>query len=306
MLAPFLPAAAAAIRDPEAVALLRQIQRQAVRVPLESGMTSIATAYVHQGRDSAIDQSIAPLLLLHGFDSSLLEFRRLLPLLSVHPTIWAIDLFGSGFTEYPTYPTAIPITPDAIRQHLHSLLAAWIKQPVTLVGASLGGAVAIDLALHHPEWVQSLVLIDSVGFSGNFPIGEFLPPLVLDWGADWLRFRKQAALAAVSALPLLADPTWADALRCGLLHQDMPGWKAAIASFTQSGGYADLQHRITQIKQPTLILWGAQDDVLNAGDAVRFQQAIAGSQLIRIPGAGHVPHFEHPQIVARHLLNFVL
>jgi pimeloyl-ACP methyl ester carboxylesterase len=51
-----------------------------------------------------------------------------------------------------------------------------------LVGASLGGAVAIDFALNYPNWVRSLVLIDSVGFSGSFPVGQFLPHPLIELG----------------------------------------------------------------------------------------------------------------------------
>ncbi|MCT7952238.1 alpha/beta hydrolase [Ancylothrix sp. C2] len=79
-----------------------------------------------------------------------------------------------------------------------------------------------------------------------------------------------------------------------LLHQEMPGWKAAITSFTKSGGYASLRERIAGVKHPTLIFWGEADDVLGIEDARKFEQAILNSQLIWIPKAGHAPHFERP------------
>ncbi len=139
------------------------------------------------------------------------------------------------------------------------MITTWIAQPVILVGASLGGAVAIDVALHYPNCVRSLVLIDSVGFSGSFPVGQFLPNPLIELGADWLYFRKHAATSLASVLPMV-DPTLVDALRCSLVHQEMPGWKTAISSFTQSGGYADITNRISEVSHPTLILWGERDD----------------------------------------------
>jgi pimeloyl-ACP methyl ester carboxylesterase len=211
-----------------------------------------------------------------------------------------VDLFGSGFTEY--VPT-LAVNPQTIRQHLLSVVEISIGQPVMLVGASLGGAVAIDFALNYPNWVRSLVLIDSVGFSGSFPVGQFLPHPLIELGANWLHFRKQAALSAALAFPMI-DPTLVDALRCSLLHHEMPGWKAAIASFTQSGGYANLSDRIAQVNHPTLILWGEADDVLGTDDATKFEQAISGSQLLWIPEACHVHHFDRPQSVAAHMLTF--
>jgi pimeloyl-ACP methyl ester carboxylesterase len=294
----FLPSAAAQIQDMEAIALLQHLQRRLVQVSFTN--TAVATASVHYTPDLSPLSSAIPILLLHGFDSSLLEFRRLLPLLAASHETWAIDLFGSGFTEYIP---GLTVNPENIRQHLLSFLASCISQPVILVGASLGGAVAIDFALHHPNWVQSLVLIDSVGFSGSFPVGQFLPQPLIKLGAEWLYFRKHAALTAASALPMMNAPLM-DALRCSLLHQEMPGWKAAITSFTQSGGYMNLAKRMAAITHPTLILWGKADDVLGTADATQFEQAISDSQLIWIPQAGHVPHFDQPQVIAAHLLSF--
>lgn len=306
MVADFLPPSAVEIHDPEAIALLQRIQRRVMRVawdigqsPLSLHCLEINTAYVHFSSRMTSSQSV-PILLLHGFDSSLLEFRRLLPLLTTHHQVWAIDLLGSGFTEYIH---SCSINPQTIRQHLLSVIKTWIRQPIILVGASLGGAVAIDLALHYPGWVRSLVLMDSVGFSGSFPVGQFLPPPVIEFGADWLYFRKHAALAVATSFPFL-NPTLVEALRCALLHQEMPGWKAAITAFTQSGGYANLGDRIAEINHPTLIVWGAADDVLGTTDAARFKQRIAGSHLVWIEQAGHAPHLDQPQAVAAHLLAF--
>ncbi len=308
MRADFLPPSVVDIQDKEAIALLQQLQRQVIQVPFEQGTTAlvqlsvgIATAYVHHSPvQSASQPNTAPILLLPGFDSSLLEFRRLLPLLTTQHETWVVDLFGFGFTEY--VPT-LAVNPQTIRQHLFSVVKTWIGQPVMLIGASLGGAVAIDLALNYPNWVRSLILIDSVGFSGSFPVGQFLPHPLIELGTNWLHFRKQAALTAALAFPMI-DPTLVDALRCSLLHQEMPGWKAAIASFTQSGGYANLGDRIAQVNHPTLILWGETDDVLGTDDATKFEQAISGSQLIWIRESGHVPHCDRPQSVATYVLAF--
>ncbi|MBD3557941.1 alpha/beta fold hydrolase, partial [Planktothrix sp. FACHB-1355] len=241
MFADFLPPCVVDVRDSQAIALLVNLQRRVIQVTFEQGTSAIATAHIRYSLTQSTSFSkTSPILLLPGFDSSLLEFRRLLPLLANQHETWALDLFGFGFTEY--VPT-IAVNPYNIRQHLLSILENWIDRPVILVGASLGGAVAIDFALHHPNWVKSLVLIDSVGYSGSFPAGQFLPYPLIELGTSWLYFRKKAALTAALALPII-EPRLIDALRCSLLHQEMPGWKVAIASFTQSGGYANLSDRI--------------------------------------------------------------
>jgi pimeloyl-ACP methyl ester carboxylesterase len=246
----------------------------------------------------------SPLLCIHGFDSSLLEFRRILSLLSYEQDVWAIDLYGSGFTEFSD---RVPVNSQTIRCHLHHTIAQCIRQPVILIGASLGGAVAVDFALHYPELVRAIILIDSVGFSGSFPIGEFLPVPIIHLGTAWLHFRKQAALTAANLLganfPAIA-PYLADDLRCSLLHQEMPAWSTATLSFTQSGGYATIGDRIPELQQPTLILWGEADNILGTADAEKFRRAIPNSQLAWIPQAGHAPHLDQPQSVSDRILAF--
>jgi pimeloyl-ACP methyl ester carboxylesterase len=290
----FLPAVA--IQDPDAVAMLCQLQRQVLQVAMPQATSSITTAYVHQPAN-APSSSLAPIVLLHGFDSSLLEFRRLLPWLEPNRDIWAIDLLGFGFTE----SVDMDITPLSIRQHLHSLWQR-IDQPIVLVGASMGGAVAIDFTLKYPDSVHSLVLIDSVGLSGNFPLGPFLPWPVLNWSVEWLYVRKHLALQLAQALPWV-DASIVDAIRCGLVHQDMPHWRAAIASFTRSGGYTFRPEQLAEVDRPTLILWGESDDMLGTADADRFHAAIPYSEL-RWIAAGHVPHFEQPRSVAEQICSF--
>ena len=96
---------------------------------------------------------------------------------------------------------------------------------MVLLGASLGGAVAIDLALNYidlalndPDGVEQLILVDSVGFSGSFPFGQYLDASLLYWGANGLRFRKEIALQVLQMLPLV-DPSLKDKVLCALLHQ---------------------------------------------------------------------------------------
>jgi pimeloyl-ACP methyl ester carboxylesterase len=84
-----------------------------------------------------------PLLLLHGFDSSLLEFRRLAPLLAQDHQLWIPDLCGFGFGPRPP---GVAYGPPLVIAQLQALLAAMPAGPVGLIGASMGGAVAVVLA----------------------------------------------------------------------------------------------------------------------------------------------------------------
>lgn len=101
-----------------------------------------------------------PIVMLHGFDSSCLEYRRLVPALreQTNRTIFAPDMLGWGFGDYASVQDFGPQSKVA---HLAAFLAQVVQQPAVLVGASLGGGIAITLAAEIcPHLVSKVVLID--------------------------------------------------------------------------------------------------------------------------------------------------
>jgi len=292
MVAPFLRSSLSQFTESASINLLEAIRQCAIATPLHP--QPIDTAFVHQLGEGV------PILGLHGFDSSLLEFRFLLPLLKGQTT-WFVDLLGNGFTARPE---AVACTPANIKTHLYQFWKTQIDQPMILLGASMGGAVAIDFTLSHPEAVAKLILIDSVGYTGPPPYVKFLFPPLDYLAVQYLRQRKLKALEFSAATN--ANPDLLDLIRCSVIHTNMPGWHDSMISFTKSGGYGFLRDRIRYIAKPTLILWGEQDDVLGTDDAQRFHQDISSSQLVWIKDSKHVPHIEQPEITAQHILNFSL
>ena len=255
----------------------------------------ISTSYIQQGNNHT------PILLLHGFDSSLLEFRRLLPLLATNNETWAVDLLGFGFTQRPT---DISFGIEAIKTHLYYFWKTHIGKSVILVGASMGGATAIDFTLTYPELVEKLILIDSAGLTKQPIVGKFMFPPLDYLATEFLRqpkVRKNISQAAYY------DKSFAnlDAQTCTSLHLKCEGWNRALIAFTKSGGYGSFLHRLEQIKQQTLILWGREDRILGTKDAKKFQKAIANSNLVWLEKCGHVPHLEKPQITFEAIGAFV-
>ncbi|MGB3205588.1 MAG: alpha/beta hydrolase [Crinalium sp.] len=292
MFANFLPALVEQLTEPTSIALAQGIQREAIATSLS--LTPIPTTYVNQGSGGT------PIVLLHGFDSSLFEFRRLLPLLATHNETWALDLLGFGFTERLA---GIPFSPTAIKTHLYYFWKTLIQQPVILVGASMGGAAAIDFTLTYPEAVKKLVLIDSAGFKGGSALSKFLFPPLGYLATSFLRSPKVRKKVSETAYH---DQSFVslDAQICAALHLEMSNWNQALIAFTKSGGYSSFANKLAEISQDTMILWGERDRILGIADAYKFQQAIANSQLIWIKDCGHVPHLEKPQITAQHILQF--
>lgn len=289
----FLSAAVGQLTESTSVALAQSIEQIAIATPLSS--EPILTTYVRRGSGGT------PLLLIHGFDSSVLEYRRLLPLLAEHNETWAVDLLGFGFTNRPK---GIKFRTAEIKTHLYYFWKTLIHQPVILVGASMGGAAAIDFNLTYPELVKKLVLIDSAGLVGSSPLIKLMFPPLDYLAAQFLRnpkVRQSLSRAAYKNKSLASI----DAQLCAGLHLECPDWHQALIAFTKSGGYTAFRFKkLGEIQQPTLILWGDSDRILGTTDAKRFQRAIPNSKLIWIQDCGHVPHLEQPQITAQHILEF--
>jgi pimeloyl-ACP methyl ester carboxylesterase len=281
------------LTEPTSIQLLQAIQLHAIATSLSPN--PILTSCVHNGISSS-----DPMLLLHGFDSSVLEFRRLLPPLAAQRSVWALDLLGFGFTERLD---GIVYSSTAIRQHLYACWQARINQPVILVGASMGGAAALDFALAYPDAVKTLILIDSAGYTVGPNLGHWLIPPLGFWATEFLRNPNVRRRISEQAY---CDRRWAsaDALCCASLHLNQPRWREALISFTQSGGYRSFKQQLPDLVCPTLIIWGDRDRILGTTDAAAFHQGIPHSKLLWVNDCGHVPHLEQPDQTAQAILDF--
>ncbi|MBW4633641.1 MAG: alpha/beta hydrolase [Iphinoe sp. HA4291-MV1] len=290
----FLPTTVGKLTEPASIALAQSIEQIAIATPLST--QPITTTYVRQGSGGT------PFVLIHGFDGSVLEFRRLLPLLAVQNQTWAVDLLGFGFTDRPF---GVKFRPSDMKTHLYYFWKILINKPIILVGASMGGAAAIDFTLTYPEVVQKLVLIDSAGLTGSSSLSKLMFPPLDYLATQFLRHPKVRASISRAAYKnkQLAS---LDAQLCTALHLECSDWHKALIAFTKSGGYSAFRFKkLAEIVQPTLILWGDSDKILGTRDAKRFKLAIPNSKLIWIKDCGHVPHLEQPQITAQNILEFL-
>lgn len=290
--ADFIPPLAQKLTEETSYQLISQVRQTPIATSLYS--QEINTTYIQEGEGEL------PILLLHGFDSSLMEFRRLFPKLTPTTETFAVDFFGFGLTDRPL---DIPVTPENIKAHLHGVWQQLIKRPIILVGASMGGAVAIDFALTYPEIVHKLVLLDSAGFAGGPAMGKLMIPPLDRLAAAFLsnvKVRQKISENAYYDRRLASE----DALYCSMLHLAHPNWSKALISFTKSGGYNFLNSRISEITQPTLIIWGEEDKILGTKDATKFEKTIPDSKLVWIPESGHVPHLEKSDLTAEAILSY--
>jgi pimeloyl-ACP methyl ester carboxylesterase len=234
-----------------------------------------------------------PLLLLHGFDSCFLEFRRLAPLLAPHHELWIPDLYGFGFTPRPADGD---YSPAGVLAHLKVLLERLRLQggcqPVGVIGASMGGSVALELARRHGSWVGRLLLLAPAGLTGRpMPVP---PPL----DALGVRFLALPAIRRALCRSAFANPA-ADVgpaeLEIASLHLASPGWAMALARFSRSGGFGGSGEPLPD--QPLQVLWG-QDDRILRPPLKQAAQALLGERLQELSACGHLPHIDRPEAVA--------
>jgi pimeloyl-ACP methyl ester carboxylesterase len=289
----FIPPEADQLTEIEAINLLQQIQREPILTPLCD--REIITSFVQQG------EGTPPILLLHGFDSSVIEFRQLLPLLAQKTTVYAVDLLGFGFTERLD---KIDINAHSIKTHLYSFWQKYINQPVILLGTSMGGATAIDFTLTYPELVQKLILVDSAGLVNPPIMGRLMFPPLDRWATQFLASRKVRTGIIHRAYhdQKLAD---LNANICGSLHLQMPNWDRSLISFTKSGGYGNFTKDLPKIEQETLIIWGEYDRILGTKAATNFNKLIKNSRLIWLKDCGHFPQIEQVQLLNDHIISFL-
>jgi pimeloyl-ACP methyl ester carboxylesterase/CRP-like cAMP-binding protein len=255
----------------------------------------------------------APLaVLIHGWSSSSFTWAPMLPDLSRRYHCIAIDLPGFGQSPDPTRKPSIAWYAD--------LIAALItrfghERPALVLGHSMGGQIAATLALRYPALVEQLVLLNP-SLSGRLSsrVNLLLSPHVyaerfrfLEWllhilaktrldYTDWLlkpsNFAERALISEADYGRIRAD-----ARRRG------QGRTRAICYNAMRAG--DLRGRLAQIEAPTLVLWGAEDDVVPLRDAGLVAREWPKADLRIIPNAGHWPQFEQPEATHRHIAHFL-
>ncbi|HZS15377.1 MAG TPA: alpha/beta fold hydrolase [Candidatus Dormibacteraeota bacterium] len=246
-----------------------------------------------------------PVILLHGFGDSMATWRYALPALARTHHVVAADLPGFGRSQ------------PASRRPLLDWYAHWAEELIakvaprgraTLIGNSLGGAVALDTALRTPLRVSRLVLVDCAGLGAGVPL--------------WWRLMT----AQLGRIPPLAGPA-ARALPGGMLERvvgqvystlvfhrpaavDSACVRGYSANYTTAARIAhlfDLGHVIVRelasgrliadaerLHVPTLIVWGANDRLIPSAHGIALQRRIANSQLYLVDDCGHCPQLERP------------
>lgn len=245
-----------------------------------------------------------PVVLLHGFASSIVTWRGVIPALARGHEVVAVDLPGFGGSEIrPGLPAAA--YPGLVVNLMDRLGLA----RASLVGNSLGGGAAVLVAAHHPERVDHLVLIDSVGYNLAAKDRPWLlraaglPPLArLIEALPLRRAVVTLALRQVFFDDRLVTAERIDEYVAPLLR---PRAVAAAQSLLASADDMGLPGVVARVRVPTLVIWGREDTWVPVEQADRFLAVIPGSRKVVIEGCGHMPQEERPAEVLGLLEDFL-
>ncbi|MHB8340630.1 MAG: alpha/beta fold hydrolase [Mycobacteriales bacterium] len=237
-----------------------------------------------------------PLVLVHGYTGSALDFTEVAPLLADARTVVCYDQRGHGASSHLGTQDAYRF--DELVTDLAAVVAACGSGPVDLLGHSMGGVIAMRLALESPQLVRSLVLMDTAGApAGQLPMD--LIAAVAQVGRD--RGMADAAdlvLAAVAARTGgLSRDSAAAARRAArarhkLTQMDPEAFLACAAGLTY---YPSMLERLTAVRMPVTVIVGAEDTELRSA-ADQLAGTIPGATLVVIPDAGHSPQEDAPAL----------
>ena len=264
---------------------------------------------IHTHEQGSSDSKVA--LLIHGWSSSWYAISPLLPLFSRRFRCLAVDL--PGFGKSP--PLSERATIKGYVDLLATLIQAVSDRPIVLVGHSMGGMISITLTLHYPELVERMVLLCPT-ISGKLSrfINLFMVPFVF-----MERFPVTRKLVEVLEPQMLnmtdrllrpalfADRTGITEEEYGRIRSDArrPGQGRVRAECFDAMRNNDLRDQLGQIRAPTLVVWGMEDNTVPLRDASAVAREWPDADLRVIPNAGHWPQFETPEITERYVKAFL-
>lgn len=246
-----------------------------------------------------------PLLLLHGFTGSHETWRNLAGHLSSHHLVTTLDLPGHGES---VLPTVRPVTLAAVVDDLAWIIAAVHGGRADVLGYSMGGRIALALAIAHPERVGALVLesaspgiADAQEREERRLADEGLADRILEGGVDafvagWERLPMWGSQATLSQ----TDQERQQRIRLG---QTAEGLAASLRT-AGTGAQSSYWEHLPDLTTPTLIIAGKLDQKF-AQIAASMHAAIPDSRLEIVAKAGHAVHLEQPAVYTQFVSQFL-
>jgi pimeloyl-ACP methyl ester carboxylesterase len=247
-----------------------------------------------------------PVLLVHGLGGSTYSWRKIQPELASRYRTAAVDLLGFGYSERPrdrhSYGRVEQV--ELLAEVVNAL--GWRSAHV--VGHSYGGGLVMTLAYRYPQRVRSLILIASTApdyaeqrrhllgrrwFASIFLRGFALRP----------GFVRRTLERSFFDDATIDEPLVTEYLRRLRIEGVTNAYVGLTAPRSPPG--PEWQVELEEIRQPSLVLWGENDSLIDIEGARRESARIPRSHFVAIPECGHIPIEEKPEVVLREILRFL-
>lgn len=248
------------------------------------------------------------LILLHGAGGSVEFWYYNVPALARKHRVIAIDMVGSGRSDKPSASYSLTYQAEFIQ----GFMDAMSIRSAVLVGHSMSGGAALQLALMAPERIEKLVLVGSFGLGREVTLSARLATLPmavrsLQPAPSVMRPMLRQNVFNVDAIP----QEWID-LRYPIFA--LPGRKDPLIQMARTNlhlfgvresVYQPIVQKLPNITAPTLVIWGQQDRIIPIAHAhVAAKNLPNAKQPLLIDQCGHYPHLEHPAQFNRAVLDF--
>lgn len=261
-------------------------------------------------RPSSLQPESTPLILLHGFGTSIGHWRQNLAVLGEYHTVYALDMLGFGASQKAPVSYKVSLWVEQV----YDFWRTFIQQPVVLIGNSIGSLVTLTAAARHPDMVKGIVMLSLPDPSlEEEAVPSFLRPVVVAIKSvvasppvlkTVFRVVRQPAIARRWASLAYANPeSVTDELVDILIGpaQDRGSaraFAATIKAITSSETGINVKILLSNLKIAMLLIWGEKDRMIPPRLARKFVEYNPDYlQLIQIENAGHCPHDECPEQV---------
>jgi 2-hydroxy-6-oxonona-2,4-dienedioate hydrolase len=234
-------------------------------------------AYYEAGKGAVV-------ILIHGLGADSRHWAANIDALSQNFRVIALDQIGYGQSDKPM----MRYTVETFADYLHGFLEALKIPKASLVGNSLGGWVALDFAIRHPQMVEKLVLVDAAGLRPAEALkmakGGPKPFSLVNtrWFFDLMDANKTWATTDLGT----------NAFERHVQNGDSYTVASSVAEMIAGREFED--KKLAKVKTPTLIIWGRDDMLIPLAMGDALHKGIAGSQMIVIDDTGHIPMVGKP------------
>ncbi len=237
-----------------------------------------------------------PILFLHGFDSSFLEFRRIYPLLKNKFQLIIPDLLGFGFT--PRIASSRYNPSKIISNLLDIINTLTLNNKLMIVGASMGGSVAVNLAKEIPDIIDKIILLSPAGLFGE---SKIIPFPLNQIGATFLGLPQVRKSLCRQAFAYPDKSVGSMEEQIASIHLGCFGWRNSLASFAKSGGFAGTYKYMQNISIKTIC--GENDRILGKNEITKIKE-IDELNFIGLKNCGHLPHVDLPSLTGKIIYDY--